>query len=122
MKLTGFLLWIGASVLITTVGNALFRFSWFNQDTNTVKNAKVAIVMFLSEILSISYVLLNNAPGIFGLWGIQIYPIEDAIFSGILISGGADFVFQIYATITSFKDKVKADAVTAQKISHSIKG
>jgi len=120
MQLTGFLLWVGASVLITTVGNALFRFSWFNQDTNTVKNVKVAIVMVLSEILSISYVLLNKAPGIFGLWGIQIYPIEDAIFSGILISGGADFVYQIYATITSFKDKVKAEAESSKVIAKDL--
>ena len=122
MKLEGFLLWVGASVLITTVGNALFRFSWFNQDTNTVKNVKVAIVMVLSEILSISYVLLNKAQGIFGLWGIQIYPIEDAIFSGILISGGADFVYQIYSVIFSFKEKIKADAQTAQKIASNLKG
>jgi len=122
MKLTGFLLWIGASILITTAGNAIFRFSWFNRDNDTVKNAKIFIVILLSEVVSVSYVLLNKAPGIFGLWGIEVYPIEDAILSGILISGGADFLYQIYATIVSFKDKVKADSITSQKISQSIKG
>jgi hypothetical protein len=122
MKLEGFLLWVGMSVLVTTLGNALFRFSWFDKDTTIVKNTKVAIVMLISEIVSISYVILNHTYGIFGLWGIAIYPIEDAIFSGILISGGADFVYQIYQTVVSFKEKVKADATTAQKIANNIRG
>jgi hypothetical protein len=120
MKLEGFLLWVGASVLITTVGNAIFRFSWFKQNSDKVSDVKIAVVMILSEILSISYVFVNKATGIFGLWGIQVYPLEDAIFSGILISGGADFVYQIYATITSFKEKAKADAQTAQKIAGNL--
>lgn len=120
MKLEGFLLWVGASVLITTVGSAIFRFSWFNQESNAVKNVKIGIVIVLSEILAVSYVIINNASGIFGLWGINIYPIEDAIFSGILISGGADFVYQIYQTIVSFKEKIQAQkevaSATAEKI------
>lgn len=120
MKLEGFLLWVGASVLITTVGNAIFRFSWFSQDTNTVKNAKIGIVIALSEILSISYVLINKTCGIFGLWGINIYPIEDAIFSGILISGGADFVYQIYQTIVSFKEKIQAQRDIAKKTAQNV--
>lgn len=115
MKLEGFLLWVGASVLITTVCNALFRFSWFSQEINLIKNIKIGIVIVLSEVLSISYILLNNASGIFGLWGINIYPLEDAIFSGILISGGADFVYQIYQTIIGFKEKIQAQRDVAKK-------
>ena len=120
MKLEGFLLWVGASVLITTVGSAIFRFSWFNQDTNAVKNVKIGIVIALSEVLSVSYVLLNNASGIFGLWGINIYPLEDAILSGVLISGGADFVYQIYQTIVSFKEKVQAQRDVAKKTAEKL--
>lgn len=121
MKLEGFLLWVGASVLITTVGNAIFRFSWFDQKTNAVKNVKIGIVMAMSLVLSVTYVLLNKTSGIFGLWGINIYPIEDAIFSGVLISGGADFVYQIYQTIVSFKEKVQAQRDVAKETAKRIK-
>lgn len=107
MKLTGFLLWIGASVLVAVLKDAICRFSWFEQDTKLVKDVKVAISIILGELTSISYVLVNDALGIWGLWGIQIYQLEDAIFSGILISGGAEFVYGIYTTIMSYVDKLK---------------
>ena len=122
MQLEGFLLWIGASVLITTAGNVIFRFSWFKQNTDKVSDVKIAIVMALSEILSISYVFVNKAPGIFGLWGIQIFPLEDAIFSGILISGGADLLYQAYATIVAFKEERRANAETAKQIAKNMQG
>jgi len=121
MILQGILLWIGMSVLVIAVGNALFRFSWFDQDTKAVKNAKIYIVLGLSIIVSVSYVLLNKALGIFGLWGINIYPLEDAILSGILISYGADSIYQIYATILSFKEKIQAQKEIAQKTAKALK-
>ncbi|MEM3541200.1 MAG: hypothetical protein QXF86_03220 [Candidatus Bilamarchaeaceae archaeon] len=121
MILQGFLLWVGMSVLVTTVANALFRFSFFESDSNLIKNLKILIVIVLSELVSISYVLLNDAVGIFGLWGIVIYKLEDAILSGILISGGADFVYQIYKTIVSFKEKVEAQKDIARKVADSYK-
>lgn len=107
MILQGFLLWIGASVLVVVLKDAICRFSWFEQDTKLVKDVKVAISIILGELTSISYVLVNNASGIWGLWGIQIYQLEDAIFSGILISGGAEFVYSIYTTITNYIEKLK---------------
>lgn len=109
MILQGFLLWIGMSVLITTIGNLIFRFSYFQQDLKKISDLKLIIVLILSEIASISYVLFNQTAGIFSLWGINFYPIEDAVFSGFLIWGGADVLYQIYTTILSYKERIKAD-------------
>jgi hypothetical protein len=121
MVLQGFLLWVGMSVLITTTANAIFRLSWFSKQSDFITNLKIIIVILLSEAVSVSYVLLNQTSGIFGLWGIRIYPLEDAILSGILISGGADFVYQIWATISSYKEKVKAEALQEKTLAERMK-
>jgi uncharacterized membrane protein YphA (DoxX/SURF4 family) len=121
MVLQGFLLWIGASILITTTANAIFRLSWFSKQSDFVSDLKIIVVMLLSEAVSIAYVLKNHTVGIFGLWGIQIDPLEDAILSGILISGGADFVYQIWATIFSYKEKVKAEALQEKTLAEKLK-
>jgi len=121
MQFTGFLLWLAASVLITAVANSIFRFSLFSKDTKAIGDLKVAIVMVLSLVFAITYVLLNNTVAIFGYFGLNIYPIEDAIFSGIIISFGADFVYQIYQTILNYRDKVKAQGDVAKATAASLK-
>jgi len=121
MILTGWLLWIGMSILTTAVANAIFRFSWFDVDSKAVKNVKVAIVMAISIVIAVSYVLINKTVAIFGLWGITIYPIMDAVASGIIISFGADFVYQIYQTIVNFKDKLNAQKEVAKATAEKIR-
>lgn len=107
MKLTGFLLWIGMSVLTSYVGTVIFRFSVFKKEKiwklNT-SDVKLLIMIVLSEIVMISYIHLNGVLGIFGYFGVFLYPLEDGILSGILVSAGSDFVYQIYKTILNYKD------------------
>ncbi len=62
----------------------------------------------LSEIVMISYIHLNTVLGIFGYFGIFLYPLEDAILSGVLVSAGSDFLYQIYKTILNYKDLLNA--------------
>jgi len=111
MKLTGFLLWVGMSALTTYVANVIFRFSIFKNDKifkMKTADLKLIIVMALSEIVMISYVVLNNVLGIFGYFGIFVYPIEDAILSGLLVSAGADGLYQMYNTILNYQNLLKA--------------
>lgn len=102
-----FIVWISASVLVTAICNAIFRITWFQQEKNYVKNAKYFIQMGVSVLYSVAYVLLNNLNGLFGIFGYNVYPILDAVGSGLIISLGADFVYQIYATIVNFKQMVE---------------
>lgn len=104
MKLSGFLLWVGASVLIAAVARAIFRLSWFQRSTKKVKDIKIYTVIGLSVLFAVSYVYVNEAPGIFGLFGAKLFPVEDAIFSGFIISLGADGTYQVWATIKNYKD------------------
>ena len=114
MKLTGFLLWIGESVLVTSVANAIFRFSYFQQKTKKVGDIKLAIVISIAEIVTISLVKVNNVLGLFGYFGIVLYPLEDAILSGLLVSLGGNFVYQIYKAISNYKDLLNTKKETEE--------
>ena len=104
MKLSGFLLWIGASILISAVAKAIFRLSWFQGKSKKVKDIKIYTVIGLSIIFSVSYVYVNQTLGIFGLWGAKLFPVEDAIFSGFIVSLGANGVYQTLATLKKYKE------------------
>ena len=111
MKLTGFLLWIGMSVLVSYTGTVIFRFSVFKKEKIwrfKTSDVKLFIMIALSEIVMISYIHLNTVLGIFGYFGIFLYPLEDAILSGVLVSAGSDFLYQIYKTILNYKDLLNA--------------
>ena len=116
MKLTGFLMWVGMSVLVTSVGNAIFRFSYFQQKTKKVGDIKFLIVIAIAEAVMISFVQVNHVLGIFGYFGINIYPIEDAILSGLLVSLGGNFVYQIYKAMSNYKDLLNAKKETEEKL------
>jgi len=113
MKLTGFLMWIGMSILVTAVGNAIFRFSYFQQKTKRVGDLKLTIVIAISEAVMISFVQLNNVLGIFGYWGIDIYPLEDAILSGLIVSLGANSVYEIYKSMVNYRQLLDVKKDTA---------
>jgi len=115
MKLSGFLMWVGMSVLVTSVGNAIFRFSYFQQKTKKVGDLKLAIVIAISEAVMISFVQLNNVLGIFGYWGINIYPLEDAILSGLIVSLGANGVYEIYKSIMNYRQLLEVKKETEEK-------
>jgi len=115
MKLTGFLLWIGMSTLVWYVGTIIFRFSIFQKEywnfgkvRVKVADMKLVVLITLSEIVMISYIRINTVLGIFGYFGIFLYPLEDGILSGLLVSGGSDFIYQIYKTIINYKDLLNA--------------
>jgi len=122
MKLTGFLLWIGESVLVTSVGNAIFRFSYFQQKTKKVGDIKLAIVIAIAEVVTISFVKVNSILGLFGYFGIVLYPLEDAILSGLLVSLGGNFVYQLYKAISNYKDLLNAKKETEKQLSQTIRG
>ena len=121
MVLTGFLLWIGMSVLIVAVGNAIFRFSFFQEETKQVSDIKFAVVIAISEIVMISFVLTNRVLGIFGYFGIFLPAIEDGILSGLLVSMGSNFVYELYKAINNYKELLAAETETEKTISKEIK-
>ena len=115
MHLEGFLLWLGMSVLITSVGNAIFRFSYFQEKSKKVSDIKFLIIIAISEIVMISFIKVNGVLGIFGYFGITIYPLEDGILSGLLVSMGSNFVYQIYKAIANYKDLLNAKREIVKK-------
>ena len=95
------------STLVWYVGTIIFRFSVFQKEKIwkiRTSDMKLFILITISEIVMISYIHLNNVLGIFGYFGIFVYPLEDGILSGLLVSGGSDFIYQIYKTILTYKD------------------
>lgn len=115
MKLTGFLLWVGMSTLVWYVATIIFKFSIFQREywiifgkKIKVSDMKLVVIITLSELVMISYIHLNNVLGIFGYFGIFVYPLEDGILSGLLVSGGSDFVYQMYSTILNYKELLKS--------------
>jgi len=122
MKLTGFLLWIGESVLVTSVANAIFRFSYFQQKTKRVGDIKLVIVIAIAEVVTISFVKVNGILGLFGYFGIVLYPLEDAILSGLLVSLGGNFVYQLYKSISNYKDLLKAKKQTEEELAKTTTG
>ena len=108
MKLSGFLLWIGASVLVAAVAKAIFRLSWFQRKTKKVADVKIYTTIGLSVVFAISYIYVNKTLGIFGLWGARIFPMEDAIFSGFIVSLGANGVYQVYKSIQNYQNLLDA--------------
>lgn len=111
MKLTGFLLWLGMSALSNSTATILFKFSIFQKDKIwkfKTSDVKLVTIIILSELVMITYVHLNSVLGIFGYFGIFIYPIEDGILSGLLVTGGADFLYQLYQTMMNYKGLLQA--------------
>ena len=115
MKLSGFLLWIGASILVSAVAKAIFRLSWFQRKTKKVADVKIYTVIGLSVIFSVSYIYVNQALGIFGLWGAKLFPMEDAIFSGFIVSLGANGVYQTLSTLRKYKELIDAKKEVIKK-------
>lgn len=122
MKLTGFLLWIGMSTLTWYVGKIIFRFSIFQREYWTfgrfkvkVSDMKLVILITLAELVMISYIHLNNVLGIFGYFGIFVYPLEDGILSGLLVSGGSDFIYQVEKTILKYQNLLQAKTELLKK-------
>ena len=122
MKLAGFLLWIGMSTLTWYVGKIIFRFSIFQREYWTfgrfkvkVSDMKLVILITLAELVMISYIHLNNVLGIFGYFGIFVYPLEDGILSGLLVSGGSDFIYQVEKTILKYQNLLQAKTELLKK-------
>lgn len=122
MKLTGFLLWVGMSTLTWYVATIVFRFSIFHREywiifgkKVKVSDMKLVVLITIAELVMISYVHLNTVLGIFGYFGIFLYPIEDAILSGLLVSGGSDFIYQMYSVIVNYKSLLQSKKALLDK-------
>ena len=122
MKLTGFLLWVGMSTLTWYVATIVFRFSIFQREywiifgkKVKVSDMKLVVLITIAELVMISYIHLNTVLGIFGYFGIFLYPIEDAILSGLLVSGGSDFIYQMYSVIVNYKSLLQSKKALLDK-------
>ena len=117
MKLTGLLLWIAGSAIATTIADVFFRLPIFRKKTEWISYAKFVIVLFIAESISIAYCKINNVYGILGYFGIYIYQMEDAIYSGILMAGGASTIYEIEKTIKQYKEylETKTELLTKAK-------
>ena len=129
MRVTGFLLWLVMSTLIWYVGLIIFRFSIFQKEYWIIRGHKIKvsdmkfiILIILSEIVMLSYIRVNTVLGIFGYFQIFVYPTEDGILSGLLVSGGSSFIYKMYQVITNYSNLLNSKKELLNKAKENLKG
>ena len=121
MKLEGILLFIAMAVVVETLVRIITTLPVFKKESDLISYLKFLISLGFAEAVSISFVYLTKGGMILTYLGIVTFPYLDAVLSGLMISGGSNLVHDLFQTITSFKEKIQAQAEAAKTTAGMLK-
>jgi hypothetical protein len=121
MKLEGILLFIAMAVVVETLVRIITTLPVFKKESDLISYLKFLISLGFAEAVSVSFVYLTKGGMILTYLGIVTFPYLDAVLSGLMISGGSNLVHDLFQTITSFKEKIQAQAEAAKTTAGMLK-
>ena len=114
MKLEGILLFIAMAIVVETLVRIITTLPYFKKESDSISYLKFIIALGFAEAVSFSFVYLTKDGMILTYFGITTFSYLDAVLSGLMISGGSNLIHELYQMITSFKEKVQAQAKAAK--------